>query len=167
VGKYLAMDYMRISFRPMAHVLLLLLFGGVPSQASAQWLEAKSAHYTVFYQAGYEKDVEFTRKWLDATQELMKAKYRSTPDRYDMSIYLLPAPTGDIDILTSGQNQCCTPTITGMRSGTIRLLTRSAPVWKSANLTSSLGLPKAGDDYHAKVLVSEYIPIGHFAAAGQ
>lgn len=28
---------------------------------------------------------------------------------------------------------------------------------------SSLGLPKDGQDYHAKVLMSEYIPIGHYA----
>ena len=28
---------------------------------------------------------------------------------------------------------------------------------------SSLGLPKDGEDYHAKVLMSEYIPIGHYA----
>jgi hypothetical protein len=50
-----------------------------------------------------------------------------------------------------------------MRTGTIRLLTRSASIWKSNNLTSSLELAKAGDDYHAKVLVSEYVPIGHYA----
>ena len=51
----------------------------------------------------------------------------------------------------------------GRRVGTLRLLSRSAPVWKSGNFKSSLGLPKAGDDYHAKVLMSEYIPIGHYA----
>jgi hypothetical protein len=50
-----------------------------------------------------------------------------------------------------------------MRTGTIRLLTRSASIWKSTNLTSSLGLAKSGDVYHAKVLVSEYVPIGHYA----
>jgi hypothetical protein len=139
------MDNTPISLRPMTPVFLLLLLGGVPSRADAQWLEAKTAHYPVLYQAGYEKDAEFTRKWLDATQELMKVKYGSTPDRYYMSIYLLSTPTGDIDTAQSGQNQCCTPTITGEGTGTIRLLTRSAPVWKSADLTSSLGLPKTGD----------------------
>jgi hypothetical protein len=71
--------------------------------------------------------------------------------------------TGDIDAVQSGQNQCCTETGGGIRTGTIRLLTRSAPVWRARNFTSSLGLPKAGDDYHVKVLVSEYIPIGHYA----
>jgi hypothetical protein len=36
-------------------------------------------------------------------------------------------------------------------------------VWKERPLLSSLGLPKDGLDYHAKVLMSEYIPIGHYA----
>ena len=143
--------------------LIALIFSAAPFQADAQWLESKAAHYTVFYQAGFEGDVEFTRKWLDATEQLMKSKYASSPDRYFISIYLLPAPTGDIDAIQSGQNQCCTTTSTGARTGTIRFLTRSAPIWKTSNLSSSLGLPKAGDDYHAKVLISEYIPIGHYA----
>jgi hypothetical protein len=148
----------------LALILLALILGAAPSRADAQWLESKGAHYTVFYQPGYEKDVEFTRKWLDATEQLMRTKYRAMPDRYNMSVYLLPAPADGIDTVQSGQNQCCTLTAAGVRTGTIRLLTRSAPVWKVANLTSSLGLPKVGDDYHAKVLLSEYIPIGHYAA---
>jgi hypothetical protein len=85
------------------------------------------------------------------------------PDPYNMSIYLLPAPVDGIDTVQSGQNQSCASTTSGVRTGTIRLLTRSAPVWEAANLTSSLGLPKTGNDYHAKVLFSEYIPIGHYA----
>jgi hypothetical protein len=66
--------------------LIALIFGVAPSQADAQWLESKAAHYTVFYQAGFERDVEFTRKWLDATEQLMKSKYASSPDRYFISI---------------------------------------------------------------------------------
>ena len=31
----------------------------------ARWLEAKSAHYTVFYRSGFERDVERTREWFD------------------------------------------------------------------------------------------------------
>ena len=146
-----------------ALIVLAVAIAAVPCRVDAQWLESKAPHYTVFYQTGFESDVEFTRKWLDATEQLMKVKYGSTPNRYFMSIYLLPAPTGDIDAVQSGQNQCCTETGGGIRTGTIRLLTRSAPVWRARNSTSSLGLPKAGDDYHAKVLVSEYIPIGHYA----
>jgi hypothetical protein len=144
--------------------VIAVTFGAALSQADAQWLESRAAHYTVFYQPGFERDVEFTRKWLDATEQLMTSKYAASPDRYFMSVYLLPAPTGDIDAVQSGQNQCCSTTSTGARTGTIRLLTRSAPIWKTGNLSSSLGLPKAGDDYHAKVLISEYIPIGHYAA---
>jgi len=148
----------------MKHIILAQLFLlALPSLLNAQWIESKGAHYTVFYQAGYDSDVEFTRKWLDATEQLMKAKYGVSPDRYHMSIYLLPAPADGIDTTQSGQNQCCTTTANGVLTGTIRLLSRSAPIWKAAALSSSLGLPKTGDDYHAKVLVSEYIPIGHYA----
>jgi pimeloyl-ACP methyl ester carboxylesterase len=140
----------------VAAVALLL---GIAAQAPGRWLSALGAHYSVFYQPGFEGDVPFTRRWLDVTEQLMKSKYAVTPDRYNMSVYLLPAPAGDIDTNTSGQNQCCTN-----RTGTIRLLSLSAPVWKTSNLKSSLGLPKSGEDYHAKVIVSEYIPIGHLAA---
>jgi hypothetical protein len=145
----------------------VVVFGlcvGAPLRVGAQWQESTSAHYTIFYQPGYEADVAFTRQWLDATERLMKTKYGVTADAYSMSVYLLPAPADDIDVAQSGQNQCCTATSAGLRTGTIRLLARSAPVWQVAELKSSLGLPKTGDDYHAKVLVSEYIPIGHYAA---
>ena len=147
-----------------ALVFAALLFGPVPFRIDAQWREAKSSHYTVFYQAGFEKDAAFARVWLDRTEQLMKTKYGATPDHYHMSIYLLPAPAGDMNTVQSGQNQCCTSTSAGLSTGTIKLLTLSAPVWKTANLKSSLGLLKTGEDYHAKVLMSEYIPIGHYAA---
>ena len=143
-----------------------LLLSATPFRAETQWNEAKSAHYTVFYQTGYEKDAEFTRAWLDRTERLMKAKYGVAPDHYHMSIYLLPEPAGDINAAQSGQNQCCTRTSAGINSGTIKLLTLSASVWKTSDLKSSLGLSKSGEDYHAKVLMSEYIPIGHYAAQG-
>jgi TonB family protein len=80
-----------------------------------------------------------------------------------MSVYLLPAPSGDMNTIQSGQNQCCTRGSTGAATGTIRLLAPSAPVWKTADFRSSLGLPKTGEDFHAKVMMSEYIPIGHYA----
>jgi hypothetical protein len=101
---------------------------------------------------------------MDRAEALMKTKYRITPDRYLMSVYLLPAPAGDIDTGQSGQNQCCSRADAGLNTGTIKLLTISAPVWKESNLKSSLGLSKDSEDYHAKVLMSEYIPIGHYAA---
>jgi hypothetical protein len=93
------------------------------NELHAQWIESKAAHYTVFYEAGFEADVAFTRMGLDATERLMETKYGATPDRYHMSIYLLPVPAGDIDVSRSGDNQCYTRTTAGVRTGTIRLLT--------------------------------------------
>ena len=58
-----------------------------------QWIESKAAHYTGFYEAGFEADVAFTRTWLDATERLMETKYGATPDRYHMSI-LFASGTG-------------------------------------------------------------------------
>jgi hypothetical protein len=141
----------------------LLLLTATPSRVDAQWIEVKTAHYSVFYQDGYEKDVEFTRMWMNQAEQLMRDKYGVTPEHYYLSVYLLPAPTGDINTVQSGQNQCCTLGSGRISIGTIRLLTPSAPVWKEANLKSSLGLPKTGEDFHAKVMMSEYIPIGHYA----
>lgn len=143
-------------------VMLVSLFAS-PHRADAQWLEAKNVHYSIFYQAGYEKDVEFTQTWMNRAEQLMKDKYAVTPDHYYLSVYLLPSSSGDINTVQSGQNQCCTRESAGISTGTIKLLARSAPVWKEADLTSSLGLPKTGEDFHAKVLMSEYIPIGHYA----
>lgn len=150
--------------RLRALVVAALLINPAPSNADSHWIETRGAHYTIFYRAGFEKDAEFTGKWLDYAEQVMKAKYSATPDHYHISIYLLPAPDGDLNTTQSGQNQCCTRTSTGISTGTIRLLSLSAPVWKTANLTSSLGLPKTGKDYHAKVVMAEYIPIGHYAA---
>lgn len=141
-----------------------MFVSAVSFRADERWIESKRDHYTVFYQAGFEKDAEFTRTWLDRAEQLMKTKYGVTPERYRMSIYLFPAPAGDIDTRQSGQVQCCTQTSSGISTGTIKLLALSAPIWKTAELKSSLGLPKSGEDYHAKVLMSEYIPIGHYAA---
>jgi hypothetical protein len=133
-----------------------------PDRAFAQWIEFKSAHYTVFYQAGYEKDAEFARKWMDSAEKLMKVKYGVTLDHYRTSVYLYPAPADEIDVNQSGYNSCCGMTESGIRTGAIALLTISAAAWR-ANLKSSLGLPKGGEDYHAKVLMSEYIPVGYDA----
>jgi hypothetical protein len=134
-----------------------------PRVAEAQWLESTNNHYSIFYQAGYEKDVAFTRTWMSRAEQLMKDKYGVTPDRYYMSVYLLPAPNGEMNTIQSGHNQCCTRETNGISKGTIRLLTLSAPIWAESNLRSSLDLPKSGEDFHAKVLLSEYIPIGHYA----
>jgi hypothetical protein len=42
--------------RPSALMLILTATGF----AQAQWIESKSANYSVFCQSGYEKDVVFT-----------------------------------------------------------------------------------------------------------
>jgi hypothetical protein len=101
---------------------------------------------------------------MDRTEQLMRQKYGVTPDHYRVSVYLYPepAPAEELDVNRSGFNYCCGMTESGMHTGEIELLTISAPAWR-ANLKSSLGLPKSGEDYHAKVLMSEYIPIGHYA----
>jgi hypothetical protein len=122
-----------------------------------------SAHYTVITRDGSEVDLGFARKWLDAAEQVMATKYHVVPDRYHVSVFLLNRPENDIDTTQSGQNRCCSIDSQGRKTGTIFLLGPSAPVWKERPLLSSLGLPKDGVDYHAKVLMSEYIPIGHYA----
>jgi hypothetical protein len=154
------MNKIQISLCALA--LVVLPITGFRFQARPQWIEKKSAHYTVLYRAGYEKDAEFTAKWMRRTEQLMKTKYGITADRYHISVYLLPAPGEGIDVQKSGENVCCTKTASGIKTGTIKLLTLSSATW-TENLKSSLGLPKNGVDYHAKVLVSEYVPIGHYA----
>jgi hypothetical protein len=143
-------------------IILALSLFSIPISGQ-KWLQVQTPNYTIFYRAGYKKDAEFIRTWMDRTQQLMKTKYGVTPARYRISVYLLPAPADDIDTNQSGEDICCTRVSKGPSTGTIKLLTISAPIWKSANLESSLGLPKTGKDYHAKVLVSEYIPVGHYA----
>jgi hypothetical protein len=93
----------------------------------------------------------------------MATKYHAEPDRYHVSVNLLYQPENDIDTTQSGQNRCCATDSQGRKTAQIFLLGPSAPIWKERPLVSSLGLPKDGEDYHAKVLMSEYIPIGHYA----
>lgn len=119
--------------------------------------------YTILTRDGSDADVAFARRWLDAAEQLMATKYHVTPDRYRVSVNLLYQPENDIDTTQSGQNRCCATDSQGRKLATIFLLGPSAPIWKERPLLSSLGLPKDGEDYHAKVLLSEYIPIGHSA----
>jgi hypothetical protein len=122
-----------------------------------------SAYYTILAREDAGADIAFARRWMDATERLMAAKYHVVPDRYRLSVVLLARPENDIDTTVSGQNRCCATDSQGRKTGTIFLLGPSAPIWKERPLLSSLGLPKDGEDYHAKVLMSEYIPIGHQA----
>jgi hypothetical protein len=122
-----------------------------------------SAYYAILAREGAEADIAFARRWMDAAEKLMAAKYHVVPDRYHMSVALLARPENDIDTTVSGQNRCCATDSQGRKTGTIFLLGPSAAIWKERPLLSSLGLPKDGEDYHAKVLMSEYIPVGHQA----
>jgi hypothetical protein len=124
--------------------------------------QSTSPHYTIA-RDGSEADVAFARRWLDAAEQLMSTKYHVVPDRYRVSVTLLDRPAGDIDTAQSGELECCATDAQGRKVGSILLLGPSAPIWKQQHLTSSLGLPKDGEDYHAKVLMSEYIPVGHYA----
>lgn len=127
------------------------------------WIETKRAHYSIFSQPGFEKDVEFVRMWMDRAEALMRSKYGVTPDRYRISFYLHPAPTEHADV-GRALNRCCTPDAKGIGIGTIDYLAPSAPAMlAAATARSSLGMPKNDPNYHAKVIISEYIPIGHYA----
>ena len=57
-------------------VVIVLLIAAVSASAQSQWLESKSTHYTVFYQAGFEKDsaiihknASLTKCWLTFVAE--------------------------------------------------------------------------------------------------
>jgi hypothetical protein len=143
---------------------VLAAFVALSLTATLQGQQAlTTTHYTVFTRDGADADLGFVRRWMDAAEKVMTTKYHVVPDGYHMSVNLLYRPENDIDTTQSGQNRCCTTDDKGRKTGTIFLLGPSAPIWKERPLLSSLGLPKDGEDYHAKVLMSEYIPVGHYA----
>ena len=143
-------------------VPLLLTLGRGSAQVEPRWNEARTAHASVFYQDGYSKDAGFVRTWLDAAERLMTTKYGVTPAAYRISVYLHAGPTSNATV-NQALSRCCMTGESGVHTGTIDILAPSAPAWKVANPRSSLGMPKADDNYHAKVLMSEYITIGHYA----
>jgi hypothetical protein len=154
---------MDIQTRAILDAWIAVIVAALSILTTSQGQPTASAHYDVFTRDGSEVDLGFARKWLDAAEQLMATKYHVASDRYHMSVYLLYRPENDLDTTQSGQNRCCETDSQGRRTATIFLLGPSAPVWKERPLLSSLGLPKDGIDYHAKVLMSEYIPIGHYA----
>lgn len=137
--------------RPSALVLILT----ATAFAQAQWIESKSANYSVFYQSGYEKDVVFTRTILDQAEDLYGIPFTG----FHVAVYLYPAPTQYAHTGLANL-RCCSRGADGIKTGTISYLAPSASAWKDATGTS-LGLPK-DENYHAKVLVSEYITVGHY-----
>src|SRR5262249_26833502 len=77
------MEKTRITLgRLLALVAAALPFNAPPFRAHAQWIEIKSAHYTVFYQAGFEKDAEFTIGHYAAQDSRASGgwKYYSAPE---------------------------------------------------------------------------------------
>jgi hypothetical protein len=127
---------------------------------NAQWIEAKSHNYSIFYQSGYEKDVEFTRTWLNRAEDLLKSKYGVAYAGFHISFYLYPAPAKSADVGVANL-QCCSKSADGTKTGTISYLAPSAPAWKNSTSLTSLKLPR-DENYHAKVMMSEYITVGHY-----
>ena len=146
----------------LAILAILCLCSAAPF-TQEPWIESKSAHFSVFYQAGFEDDARRVRTWAEDAERLMKEKYGVVPAHYRMAVYLHPAPVAAADVNTA-HNHCCQSAGATDSTGTIDMLAPSAPAMKSATAISSLGLPKRSDDYHAKILMSEYIPIGHYEA---
>lgn len=125
------------------------------------WLESRHDHYSVFYRAGFEKDAALAASWADRAEQLMKDKYGVTVSHYRLSIYLYDAPTPKIDA-DNARLHCCRKGDGADSVGTIELVTPSAPAFRAVARMSSLGMPKNDESYHAKILMSELIPIGHY-----
>jgi hypothetical protein len=140
--------------------LTIILFFTATAPIEGQWIEAKSAGYSIFYQSGYEKDAKFTRTWLDRAEDLLKKKYGVPFSGFYISLYLYPAPVKDADVGLANLH-CCSPGASGVKTGTISYLAPSASAWKDSPGLTSLGLPK-DENYHAKVIMSEYITVGHY-----
>jgi hypothetical protein len=125
----------------------------VPAHAQ-QWIEARSTQYSVFYQEANRQDVEKVRAWLDLAEQTMSQKYGVTRTGWQLSVYLHPAPTSRASVSTAAVT-----TNNTAKTAVLDYLAPSAIEWANGG-TSSLGLPK-NDDYHAKVIVHEYVTLGH------
>jgi len=138
----------------------VLLFG-MYLPVNAQWTEIKSPNYSIFRQAGYEKDAEFARTWLDRAESLLKKKYGVPFRGYQIKVYLYPEPTSKANTGTANL-QCCSPGSGEQKTGVISFLAPSSAAWRDFQGRTSLRLPK-DENYQAKVLMSEYITVGHYA----
>jgi hypothetical protein len=108
--------------------------------ACAQFTESRTANYSVFYQPGYEKDLEFARTWLERAEALLKQKYGVPFTGYHIDVYLYSEPKPGAD--TSTANLKCCSGIGAPKTGVISFLAPSAPVWKDFHGLTSLRLPK-------------------------
>jgi hypothetical protein len=121
----------------------------------AQFIESKAANYSVFYPSGYDKDLEFARTWLDRAETVLRQKYGVAFAGYHVDVYLYPEPNERANTGTANL-KCCSG-----KTGVISFLAPSAPIWKDFHGLTSLRLPK-DENYQAKVLMSEYITVGHY-----
>ena len=137
-------------------VFLCVLFS-IANALAQTWLQKESTQYTIYYVSEYAEDVEFVRAWLDHTERLMLEKYGLQRHGYHISVYLHPAPARRAGVGLAAL-LCCS-----QNTGEIHYLTPSAPAWEEAQRNgsrTSLGMP-FDDDYHAAVLVHEYITVGY------
>lgn len=139
----------------------LVLVAALTPRANAQWLEIHRDRYSVFYKSGFERDAALVSSWADQGEQLMRQKYGVTERHYRLSIYLHDAPTPQIDVNTA-RIRCCSGGPDTVKVGTIDMLAPSADAFTSVTAISSLGLPKNDPSYQAKILMSEYIPTGHY-----
>jgi hypothetical protein len=118
----------------------------------------ESGQLTVIYENGYESDAALASEWWDAAKRLADTKYHVQVTEYVVTVTLHSEPTREADT-SHALVRCCTSTTKRVRSATIEYLSPSASAWKVGNLRSSLGVPKISADYHAKVLMSEYVAL--------
>jgi hypothetical protein len=83
-----------------------------------RWVEARSAHYSVFYHSGFENDVKFTRAWLDRAEDLLKDKYGVPFSGFRISFYLYSTPTQNANVGVANLH-CCLNGSDGEKTGTI------------------------------------------------
>lgn len=142
--------------------VLLTPVGSVLAQTPTppDWAQTSTPTFTVFYSPGFGGDRDFAIKWLTHAEGVMKGKYRITNTGFKVSIYLYPTPNEKADV---GHAQIDTSN----SIATIHYLSPSASSWTSSpKKFASLGVPY-DDNHHAKVLVSEYIPLAHVAVQEQ
>jgi hypothetical protein len=90
----------------------------------------------------------------------MKRKYGVILDNYHIALYLYPTPIDRANVGIAN-TECCDEFKGGLKTGTVYYLTPSAREWKSTTHKSSLGL-SFDANFRAKVILSEYIPVGHW-----
>jgi hypothetical protein len=141
-------------------VLVVIVVAVSAFVGGADWVRLNADHLTVSFESGYDADAEFARTWWDAANRLAQTKYRVSVDAYHVALYLHPEPTPEANV-SHAVVRCCPPPEQGIQTATIDYLSPSAPAWRAGTFRSSLGISKNSLDYHAKVLMSEYVAVVH------